>query len=63
MEAFSFTADDLKTNQDGLISSGQQKRLRGMGKNLTNYSKFSIKFMVVFVTVMFGMIPRSGRRQ
>jgi len=56
MDAFSFTADDLETNRDGLISDAQVHRLRGMGKSLTDYSRFSIKFMTAFVVIAGGLI-------
>jgi len=55
MEGFNFTAEDLESNQKGLISERQEKMLRRMGKNLTSYSKFGIKFMIGFVVVMFGI--------
>lgn len=54
MEAFNFTAEDLQANNDGLISPQQQEKLRNMGKSLTGYSRFGIKFMIVFVLIAFG---------
>ncbi|MCL4474567.1 MAG: hypothetical protein M1455_11665 [Actinobacteria bacterium] len=54
MEAFNFTAKDLQANNDGLISQSQRDMLKGMGKRLTGYSRFGIKFMMVFVLIAFG---------
>ncbi len=51
MEAFNFTAEDLKANNDGIISPRQQEMLKGMGRRLTGYSRFGIKFTIGFVLI------------